>query len=370
MRSWWIAILLVLLIAGAAFWRREAHARIAPVHRAAIPTVHVVTLVPEDFVATLGEPGTVTSEQNVTIHTMLEAQPLQTLFFHEGDRVKSGQLLALIDPAPYRIALAQAEAQLERDRQLLANAEIDQKRYRDLLAQNSIAEQTKVTQDALVRQDQAIVGMDQAARDNARLQLSYTEIRSPLNGQVGLRQVDPGNILHIADVNGIVSVAQIDPIDVLFSLPQDQVAAYMAAGPHPEVRIYDARAHLLARGRVISQDNHVDVATGTLMLRARFANAQGRLLPNAFVEARLVLLQRHAVIVIPHSALLERGGATAVDVVQQGHVQTRKVVVSAQEGERVWVSQGLRAGDRLIVAGTDRLKDGMAVQIWQDTPVP
>ncbi len=369
MRSWWI--LLLLLPVGAIFWFKETHRQAPPArHPAALTTVHVLTLAPQDFVATLGEPGTVTSEQNVTIHTMLEAQPLQALFFHEGDKVKAGQLLALIDPSPYRIALTQAEAQLDRDRQLLANAEIDQKRYRDLLAQDSIAEQTKITQDALVRQDQAIVAMDQAARNNARLQLSYTEIRSPLNGQVGLRQVDPGNILHIADVNGIVSVAQIDPIDVLFSLPQDQVAAYLAAGPHPPVWIYDARAHLLARGRVISQDNHVDVGTGTLMLRARFANAQGRLLPNAFVEARLVLMQRQGVIVIPHSALLDRDGATAVDVVQQGRVQTRKVVVSGQEGERVWISQGLHAGDRLIIAGTDRLKDGMAVQVWQDSPSP
>ncbi len=329
-----------------------------------IPNVHVQAVARSDFVESVDEIGTVTPVRTVVIRTQLDGQPLLHINFHEGQTVDVGQLLAEIDPRPYRIALAQAQAQLLRDQQLLINAQVDAQRYRTLLAQRSVSQQTEVTQDSLVKQDQAQVAADQAALDNARLQLSYTELRSPVKGRIGLRQVDPGNIVHVADVNGVVSVTQMDPMDVFFSVPQDVLPALQAAGDHPEVELWDRdHLHQLASGAVISHDNQIDTTTDTLKLRAEFDNPRGTLFPNEFVNVRLLLHKTYQGIVLPRQAVLLHDHDSVVDLVVQGRIDERKVQVLADDGTHVLIGSGLSGGESMVVEGTDKLRPGMKVHV-------
>lgn len=329
-----------------------------------VPNVHVQTVVRSDFVESVDEIGTVTPVRTVVIRTQLDGQPLLHINFREGQMVKVGQLLAEIDPRPYRIAVEQAQAQLLRDQQLLINAQVDAERYRTLLAQRSVSQQIEVTQDSLVRQDQAQVAADQAALDNAKLQLSYTELRSPVNGRVGIRQVDPGNIVHVADVNGVVSVTQMDPMDVFFSVPQEVLPALQAAGNRPDVELWDRDLkHQITTGHVISHDNQIDITTDTLKLRAEFDNHLGTLFPNEFVNVRLLLHKTHEGLVLPRQAVLLHDHENVVDLVVQGKIEERVVQVQADDGTHVLIRSGLSGGEALVVEGTDKLRPGMKVRV-------
>ena len=312
--------------------------------------------------------GTATSPRVVTVHVQLDGQPLIRLNVHEGDFVHRGQLLAQIDPRPYQIQLEQAQAQMQRDQQLLDNARVDQARYERLLKQRSVSDQVSKTQDAQVKADAATVATDQAQLDNARLQLSYTQITSPMDGVVGLRQVDPGNLVHITDPNGLMTITCMDPMDILFSIPQDDWMLLQSSGTHPQVEVWNRdQTAKLVDGAVLSHDNQIDPASGTLRLRAEVSNHAQTLLHNAFVVVRLRLRHLEHVHVVPEQALLPHAAQTLLDLVVHERIEQKPVHVLARNGEQAWIAADDVADGALYVAeGTDRLEAGMRVRLSVD----
>ena len=313
--------------------------------------------------------GTVTSLRTVTVKTRADGM-LDNVQFAEGQIVKAGETLAKIDPVPYQVALSQAEGQLARDAAQLNNARLDLDRYQKLLAQDSIATQQVDQQASLVKQLEGTVKIDQATVDTAKLNLSYTNITSPISGRVGLRLVDPGNQIRGSDSNGIAVITQLDPITVIFTIPQDtlpRILQRLNSGDKPPVEAWDRDLKvLLAKGSLFTTDNQVDVSTGTVKLRAQFSNTQGNLFPNQFVNVKMVVYTLKNVVTIPMAAVQRGTNGTIVYVVaDDGTVSTRPVKLGPAEGEVTSVQQGLQAGERVVTDGLDRLRDGMKVQVME-----
>jgi multidrug efflux system membrane fusion protein len=318
--------------------------------------------------------GTVTPRNSVVVRTRVDG-PLLRVLFKEGEIVKKGQLLAEIDPAPLKAALDQVEGQLARDQALLQNAFVDLDRYKGLMATESIPKQQYDTQQATVRQYQGTVLTDRAQVEAARLQLSYTRIVSPLTGQVGLRQIDPGNIVKAGDANGLVSVTQMDPITVVASIPENQVAALrsrMRDEAVVPVEAWDSSLKTrLAAGKLLSTDNQIDSATGTLKLKAEFPNPEGVLFPNQFVNVRVQLGQEAEALVIPQAAVQRGAQGTYVYVVNaESVVNLRVITLGTADGDRVAVKSGLKEGERVVVDGADRLREGAKVELLDRFATP
>lgn len=335
--------------------------------------VMVATASKGDINVVLTALGNVTPINNVTVKTRVDGQ-LVRLAFTEGQTVKAGDLLAEIDPRTYQAQLAQAEGQLARDTALLKNARLDLQRYQTLLAQDSIAKQQVDTQAALVRQYEGTVKLDQGNVDNARVQLSYTRITAPVSGRVGLRQVDPGNIVHASDTNGIVVITQIDPITVLYSIPEDnlpkvmpRLQAGLKSNERLPVEAWDrAQTTVLAHGVLMTVDNTIDNTTGTVKLRAQFPNQNAALFPNQFVNVRMRVDTLHDVVIVPGAAIQRGTQGTFVYVVgDDSKVTLRVVKLGVTEGDRVSVAQGLNAGERVVIDGADKLRDGAPVEVVQ-----
>jgi len=323
--------------------------------------------------------GTVVPMRTVIVRSRVDGE-LVRVNFNEGQYVKEGELLAQIDPRPFQVQLDQAEGQLIRDQALLANARIDLERYQTLFQQDSIAKQQVDTQAALVRQYEGTVRTDQAMVDNARLQLTYARITAPISGRLGLRQVDPGNIVHASDANGVVVITEVQPVTVVFTLPQDNLPALlqrMKSNARLAVEAWDRGFRVkLGAGELLTVDNVIDVTTGTVKLKAKFPNADLALFPNQFVNARMLLDTRKGVITI-RSAALQRGSqGMFVYVVNSGNgpkntgptsddstVSVRPVKLGPSDGERVAVESGLAAGEQVVVDGMDRLREGARVQV-------
>ena len=300
---------------------------------------------------------------------------LQKLLFTEGSIVKEGEVLAQLDPVPFQVALEQAEGTLARDAAQLNNARLDLQRYQTLLKQDSIAQQQVDQQAALVRQLEGTVKISQAQVDNARLQLSYTSIKAPIGGRLGLTQVDPGNQVHSSDANGVVVITQVDPMGVLFTIPQDvlpRVLARLRAGEKLPVEAWDRdQKSVLARGELITTDNVIDVTTGTVRLKARFPNAELKLFPNQFVNVRMVVDIRRGVVTIPSAAIQRAPQGTVVYVVKDDSTVTvRPVTTGATEGQVIEVAQGLQAGERVVTDGIDRLREGTKVDVTDPNAKP
>jgi multidrug efflux system membrane fusion protein len=298
---------------------------------------------------------------------------LLSVNYKEGQIVKKGDLLAEIDPKPYAAAVLQAQGQLQRDQALLKNANIDEQRYKAALDQHAIPEQTYATQVALVAQDIGTVRLDQGNLDAAQVNLDYTKITSPIDGRVGLRLVDPGNIVIANATTGLLTITQLQPITVIFTMAEDylpQVAPQMRAGHALKVLAMERKNETqIASGTALTVDNQIDTTTGTVKVRATFPNTDNKLFPNEFVNAKLLVNTLHGVNLIPVAAIQRDNDRAYVYVLQGKTVQSHNITVGQIEGTQAAVT-GVAPGDTLVVDGFDRLTDGAAVSVRQANGAP
>ncbi|MFT4174930.1 MAG: MdtA/MuxA family multidrug efflux RND transporter periplasmic adaptor subunit, partial [Rhodocyclaceae bacterium] len=311
--------------------------------------------------------GTVTSPNAVVVRPRVDGQ-LMRFAVKEGDTVKAGELIAQIDPRAFQVALAQAEGQLARDTAQLQNARLNLDRYKTLLSQESIAPQQVETQQALVQQYEGTIKADKAAVDSARLQLTYSSVVAPASGRLGLRVVDTGNVVRASDTAGIITINQVQPINVLFTLTEAQLGQVMQplmSGARLPTEAWDReQKHTLAKGRVVSVDNQIDTTTGTVKVKAQFANDDAALFPNQFVNVRLLAQTRQDATLAPVAAVQRgRDGAFVYVLKPDNTVTQRKVALGATEGDRIEVINGVQPGDTVIIDGIDQLREGVKVDV-------
>ncbi|MCA1855069.1 efflux RND transporter periplasmic adaptor subunit [Massilia oculi] len=336
-------------------------------------TVGVATAEQVDIPIQLDALGTVVPAATATVRPQVSGV-VQKILFSEGQAVKAGQVLATIDARPFEMALLQARGQRQRDEAQLENARLLLSRYRTLLEQESIARQEVDTQAALVKQLEGTVMTDRAAEGVARLNVSYTQVKAPISGRVGLRTVDIGNLVNTGDANGVAVITQLAPIDVEFTVPQDQVPALqgrIAQGAKlPATALDRTRSEALASGSFIALDNQVDVQTGTVRAKARFANADNKLFPSQFVNLRLQMDTVEDAVVVPVTALRHGANGDFVYVLnpQDKTVSQRAVTRGQATVDKVQIKTGLKAGEQVITEGADRLRDGAKVTLPGDRP--
>jgi membrane fusion protein, multidrug efflux system len=380
-RNWLMWIVVVAALAAAAVYAWKKYESAAPsanreesTGRAAQPpqTVRVAPVITGDMPLTIDALGTVTPFETVTIRTQI-AGTLQNVGFTEGQTVKQGDFIAQIDPRPYEAALAQAQGQLAKDQALLSQAQGDLVRFQQLAKQDSIALQQVADQIALVAQDKAAIAADQAMVKTAELNVAYTHIVSPVTGRVGLRLVDPGNYLQPSDTNGIVVITQIDPISVVFTTPESnlqRISARLNSGAKLPVTVLDRdNVHALATGTLTTFDSQIDVTTGTIKMRSTFDNPKGVLFPNQFVNVRLLVDTMTGVTLAPNPAIqLGASGDFVYLLGDNSTVAKRDIAIGPADGKHTVITSGLAAGDKVVIDGVDRLRDGAKVKVVDHAP--
>jgi multidrug efflux system membrane fusion protein len=317
--------------------------------------------------------GTVTPVYTVTVASRV-AGALTEVRFKEGQMVKKGELLAVIDPLPYQAVVLQAQGQLARDQALLKNARLDLVRYQNSYKEHAVPEQQVATQQALVEQDMGVLKLDEGNLAAAQVNLDYTRIVSPIDGRVGLRTVDPGNIVPADGTTGLVTITQLQPITVIFTIAEDdlsQVTEQMATGRTLAVDALDrAKQHQLAAGNLLTIDNQINTTTGTVRARATFPNTHNELFPNQFVNTRLLVKTLSQVNLVPEAAIQRNNDVAFVYVVQSNNTaQTVNVKILATEAE-VSAITGVKPGEQVVTDGFDKLQSGLKIVIRQPAAKP
>ncbi len=371
-RRYLIQLIILLAIAGGITWIVIHHSEptAQPPKRGAMGgsvPVAVAEVVKGDIPIVLSALGTATPLASVTVKTQIAGQLIQVAFT-EGQLVHKGDFLAQIDPRPYQAQLEQYLGQMQRDQAQLRAAEIDLERYKMLVAEDSIARQQLDTQASLVQQYRGAVETDKALVSNARLNISYFHIVAPITGRIGLRQVDQGNYVQLSDSAGLVIITQIQPITVVFTVPEDQIPALVKqfrSGAVLQVAAYDRSATTkLADGKVLTIDNQIDTTTGTVKVKAIFDNQDESLYPNQFVNVKLMLDTLSGATLVPNAAILRGAPGTFVYVVrEENKVAVRPIKAGPSSTEKTAILDGLNVGDKVVVDGTDKLRDGAIVSI-------
>lgn len=318
--------------------------------------------------------GTVTPVYTVTVTSRVVGE-LMDIYYKEGQIVQKGELLATIDPRPYEASYVQAQGQLARDEASLNNARVDLQRYSTAVAQHAVPEQTYVTQQATVAQDEGTVKLDQGNLDAAKVNLDYTKITAPIAGRVGLRAVDPGNIVQANGTTGLLTIAQLQPITVIFPMAEDyisEVEHQVRAGRSLQVDALDREdQHELAQGTLLTLDNSIDTTTGTVRVRATFPNTNNELFPNEFVNARLLVRTLNGVSLVPTAAVQRNGDQAFVYIVDgaSSTVHLRNITVTDTNGDSA-AATGVNPGETVVTDGFDRLEDGAKVNVRQESTTP
>jgi multidrug efflux system membrane fusion protein len=373
--GWLVA--LALIAAGAALWwwkTRPAEGpaatatgarRFGPASRAQPVSVQAVRR--QDVHVSVDAIGTITAYNTAVVRPQVSGV-LQSIAFKEGQQVRAGQLLAQIDPRAFAAAVEQAEGTLARDRAQLDNAKVDLKRYQELLAKDAVPSQQVDTQRALVHQLEGTVAADKGALDNARLQLSYTRITAPIAGRAGLKQADLGNVVSPGDANGIVTITQTRPIALVFAVPAahlPRIAAQLQRHAPLPVQAFDRPGSVrLAAGRIETIDNAIDPSTDTIRVKAVFPNDDGALFPNQAVSVKLQLDTLAGALVVPPAAVLRGAQGFYVWVVNPDDtVSAKPIQPGPTDGDAMAVSGAIEPGERVVIDGVDRLRDGAPVQV-------
>jgi multidrug efflux system membrane fusion protein len=383
LRPWLITALLFAAVVGLIMWLHSTSSgapaaqggrggRPGPGQMAAgqggtAVTVSVAPVVKGDLPVHYHALGTVTAYNTVNVRARVSGQ-LVKVPFQEGQEVKAGDVLAVIDPRPFQAALDQAQGTLLQNQAQLKNAQIDLARYKGLYAEDSIAKQTLDTQEAQVRQFEGTLKTNQGQVADAKLNLEFTQVRAPIAGRVGLRQVDVGNLVTSGDTTPLVVITQVKPISVVFSLPQQQLGTIARElygnKPVPVEALDRNQNQTLATGVLKTLDNQIDTTTGTVKLKAGFENDDHKLFPNQFVNVRLLAETLPGVLTIPANAVQRGNDGTYVYLVgEESKAKRQLVTLGTSESERVVVTEGLKEGDRVVVEGTDRLRDGTRMNI-------
>lgn len=363
-------ILLALIAIGVlVFWLHAREAQAAAAKAAAKPAPAVPVVAAQARTGNIGVYvtglGAVTPLNTVTVRSRVDGQ-LMSVHFKEGDLVNQGEPLIAIDPRPYQAVVDQAQGQLVRDQALLANARVDATRYRTLLEKDAVPEQQLATQIALVTQYEGTVANDEGLLAAAKLNVVYCNIASPITGVVGLRLVDPGNIVHATDTAGMILITQIQPISVIFTISEDQMAPVLKkiyAGQKLPVEAWDRQLkNKLATGAISTIDNVVDPTTGTLKIRALFDNESRTLFAGQFVNARLLQQEKTGVTLLASAAIQRNTNDTYVYLIQpNGTVTVRSIKVGTTEGDQSEITSGINPGDRVVMTGVDKLQEGTRV---------